>query len=301
MTQTSMAANSWNKVVNVSESKLWRQGRRALFPLAVFLFSLLWFSPVLWMLSTSFKPNAVAATYPIRWLPETPTLENYKTILFNPDRGVNIVRSFGVSTLVSSAMVAGVLAVSIPAAYAFARLKFKGRNILFWLLVLTLALPVQMFLIPVYLLLDEVGMLNTLWAVILPGIGPAFALFVLRQFMLAVPVELEEASRLDGCNMFQTFLYIVVPQIRPALVSVGLITFLNSWNDFMWPLIVIRNRDIYPLTLSLFEVRNAYHAIFGAGTIMASYVIATVPVIVLFLIAKGQLLRGISLTGTGVK
>lgn len=301
MTQTDLATKPWRAVPKVTESKLWRRTRKAIFPIAVSLFALVWFAPILWMLSTSFKSNAVAATYPITWLPENPTLENYEAILFNPDRGVNIVKSFGVSALVSSAMVTGVLATSTPAAYAFARLKFRGRNMLFWLLVLTLALPVQMFLIPVYLILDEVDLLDTLWAVILPGIGPAFALFVLRQFMLAVPVELEEASRLDGCNMFQTFWYVVVPQIRPALVSVGLITFLNSWNDFMWPLIVIRNRDIYPLTLSLFEVRIAYHAIFGAGTIMASYVIATVPVIVLFLLAKNQLLRGISLTGTGVK
>ncbi|NLE50329.1 MAG: carbohydrate ABC transporter permease [Chloroflexi bacterium] len=301
MTQTDLATKPLRAVPGVSTGKMGRRARKTIFPIAVFLFSLLWFAPILWMLSTSFKPNADAATYPVKWFPENPTLENYETILFNPDRGVNIVKSFGVSTLVSTAMVAGVLGTSTPAAYAFARLKFRGRNVLFWLLVLTLALPVQMFLIPVYLILDEVDLLNKLWAVILPGIGPAFALFVLRQFMLAVPVELEEASRLDGCNMFQTFLYIVVPQVRPALVSVGLITFLNSWNDFLWPLIVIRNRDIYPLTLSLFEVRIAYHAIFGAGTIMASYVIATVPVIVLFLLAKNQLLRGISLTGTGVK
>ena len=168
MTQTDLATKPLRAVPGASTGKMGRRARKTIFPIAVFLFSLLWFAPILWMLSTSFKPNADAATYPVKWFPENPTLENYETILFNPDRGVNIVKSFGVSTLVSTAMVAGVLGTSTPAAYAFARLKFRGRNVLFWLLVLTLALPVQMFLIPVYLILDEVDLLNKLWAVILP-------------------------------------------------------------------------------------------------------------------------------------
>mgnify|MGYP005843036519 CR=1 FL=1 len=121
----------------------------------------------------------------------------------------------------------------------------------------------------------------------------------LRQFMLAVPIETEEAARPDGCSHLQMLVHVVVPQIRPALVSVALITFLNTWNDFLWPLIVIYDRDIYPLTLALNEVRSAYHFTFEAGTVMASYVAAVVPVVVLFYFAKNYLIRGISLTGTG--
>lgn len=281
-------------------SNWWRRLRPLLFSLAVFLLALLWFAPVLWIISISFKPNSVAALYPVTWIPRPFTLENYETILLHPTRGVNIVRSFGISAFVCSAVVMGVLLLSTPAAYAFARLRFRGRNVLFWLIVSTLALPVQMFIVPVYVMLDRFDLVNTLSALIFPPMGPAFALFVLRQFMLAVPSETEDAARMDGCNRLQVLWYVVVPQIRPALVSVSLITFLNTWNDFLWPLIVIYDRDIYPLTLALNDVRSAYHFTFEAGTVMASFVVAVIPVVVLFYFAKNYLIRGISLSGTGL-
>ncbi len=280
-------------------SNLWKRSRPILFSVAVIAFAVLWFAPILWIISISFRPNSVAALYPVTWIPDPATLENYETILLHPSRGVNIVRSFGISAFVCTAVVLGVLLVSTPAAYAFARLKFRGRNVLFWLIVATLALPVQMFIVPVYVILDRFELVNKLAALILPPIGPAFALFVLRQFMLAVSTETEDAARLDGCNQLQVLVYVVVPQIRPALVSVALITFLNNWNDFLWPLIVIYDRDIYPLTLALNDVRSAYHFTFEAGTVMASFVVAVIPVVVLFYFAKNYLIRGISLTGTG--
>jgi multiple sugar transport system permease protein len=280
-------------------SNLWKRLRPMLFSVAVTAFATLWFAPIFWIISISFKPNSVAALYPVTWIPNPATLENYETILIHPSRGVNIVRSFGISAFVCTAVVIGVLLVSTPAAYAFARLKFRGRNTLFWLLVATLALPVQMFIVPVYVILDRIDLVNKLSALILPPIGPAFALFVLRQFMLAVSTETEDAARLDGCNSLQVLVYVVVPQIRPALVSVSLITFLTTWNDFLWPLIVIYDRDIYPLTLALNEVRSAYHFTFEAGTVMASFVVAVIPVVVLFYFAKNYLIKGISLSGTG--
>jgi multiple sugar transport system permease protein len=280
-------------------SNLWKRLRPILFSTIVSAVALLWFAPIFWIISISLKPNSVAALYPVTWIPNPVTLENYETILFHPGRGVNIVRSFGVSVFVCTAVVIGVLLVSAPAAYAFARLKFRGRNTLFWLIVATLALPVQMFIVPVYVILDRLDLVNKLPALILPPLGPAFALFVLRQFMLAVSTEMEDAARLDGCNSLQVLVHIVVPQIRPALVSVGLITFLTTWNDFLWPLIVIYNRDIYPLTLALNNVRSAYHFTFEAGTVMASFVVVVIPVIVLFFFAKNYLVKGISLSGTG--
>jgi multiple sugar transport system permease protein len=280
-------------------SNFWKKLRPILFSVVVIAFSLLWFSPIFWIISISFKPNAVAAYYPVTWIPNPATLENYETVLLNPGRGVDIVRSFGISAFICTCVVAGVLLVSTPAAYAFARLKFRGRNTLFWLLVATLALPVQMFIVPVYVIIDHLGMINNLSAVIFPLMGPAFALFILRQFMLAVSPETEDAARLDGCNSLQVLVYVVVPQIRPALVSVGLITFLNTWNDFLWPLIVLYNRDIFPLTLALNQVRIAYHPTFEAGTVMATYVVAIIPVVILFLFTKNYLIRGISISGTG--
>jgi multiple sugar transport system permease protein len=280
-------------------SNFWKRLRPILFSVVVIAFSLLWFAPIFWIISISFKPNAVAAYYPVTWIPHPATLENYRTVLLNPGRGVDIVRSFGISAFICTCVVTGVLLVSTPAAYAFARLKFRGRNTIFWLVVATLALPVQMFIVPVYVIIDHLHMINKLSAVILPPIGPAFALFVLRQFMLAVSTETEDAARLDGCNRLQVLVFVVVPQIRPALVSVGLITFLSSWNDFLWPLIVIYDRDIFPLTLALNQVRSAYHFTFEAGTVMATFVVALVPVVVLFFFAKNYLIKGISLSGTG--
>lgn len=282
----------------LSKRKFKKIAKVAALSLSTLSFSLLWYVPILWMFSTAFKPNAVASSYPVRWIPHPWTLENYIEVV-RVGRGVNIPRAFLNSVIVASSVALGVLLTATPAAYAFARLRFKGRDILFWTIVSTLALPVQMFYVPVYLIVDRMGLLDTFWALILPPISPALGVFLLRQFMLSVPTELEDAARIDGCSRFRILLTIVVPLVRPALVSLGLITFLSSWNNLMWPLLVIKTPDKMTLPLALARFQTTYHFIFEAGTIMAGVTFAIVPVILLFMLLHKWIIQGISLSGLG--
>ena len=158
----------------------------------------IWFFPILWMFFSSLQPNSELLVYPPKIIPRKVTLENFKTILFS-GRGVNVGRSFLISVFLASIVTICVLVTATPAAYAFARLEFKGRDILFWLIVATLILPVQMFIVPVYLLLDRLRLLNTFWRL---SCRPSACLwvFLLRQFMLTIPDELEDAAKIDGCS-----------------------------------------------------------------------------------------------------
>jgi multiple sugar transport system permease protein len=255
-----------------------------------------WFFPILWMFFSSLQPNSELLIYPPRIIPRVVTLENFRTILFS-GRGVNVGRSFLISVFLSSMVTAGVLVTATPAAYAFARLHFKGRDVLFWLIVATLILPVQMFIVPVYLLLDRLHLLNTFWAIILPPIGPAFGVFLLRQFMLTIPDELEDAAKIDGCSPLRFLVQIVAPLMRPPLVSLAILTFLGIWNDLLWPMLVIYDSKIMPLQPALARIRGEYHGTFEAGTIMAGAFIAAIPVLVIFVFANRYIVKAISTSG----
>ncbi len=248
------------------------------------------------MFFSSLQPNSELLVYPPKIIPRKVTLENFKTILFS-GRGVNVGRSFLISVFLASIVTIGVLVTATPAAYAFARLEFKGRDILFWLIVATLILPVQMFIVPVYLLLDRLRLLNTFWAIILPPIGPAFGVFLLRQFMLTIPDELEDAAKIDGCSPLRFLVQVVVPLMRPALVSLAILTFLGVWNDLLWPMLVITDSKLMPLQPALARIRGEYHGTFEAGTIMAGAFIAAIPVLIIFAFASRYIVRAISTSG----
>lgn len=256
----------------------------------------IWFFPILWMFFSSLQPNSELLVYPPKIIPRKVTLENFKTILFS-GRGVNVGRSFLISVFLASIVTIGVLVTATPAAYAFARLEFKGRDILFWLIVATLILPVQMFIVPVYLLLDRLRLLNTFWAIILPPIGPAFGVFLLRQFMLTIPDELEDAAKIDGCSPLRFLVQVAVPLMRPALVSLAILTFLGVWNDLLWPMLVITDSKLMPLQPALARIRGEYHGTFEAGTIMAGAFIAAIPVLIIFAFASRYIVRAISTSG----
>ncbi len=256
----------------------------------------IWFFPILWMFLSSLQPNSELLIYPPRIVPRVLTLENFKTILFS-GRGVKVGRSFFISVFLSSMVTIGVLVTATPAAYAFARLNFRGRDLLFWLIVATLVLPVQMFIVPVYLLLDRLRLLNTYWAIILPPIGPAFGVFLLRQFMLTIPDELEDAAKMDGCSPLRFLIQIVVPLMRPALVSLAILTFLGVWNDLLWPMLVIYDTKIMPLQPALARIRGEYHGTFEAGTIMAGAFVAAIPVLFIFSFASNYIVKAISTSG----
>ena len=184
---------------------------------------------------------------------------------------------------------------NILAAYAFARMEFPGRQFFFALLLSTMMVPPAVLLIPNFLVVRELGLVDTLWGVILPGFAGAFGIFLLRQYFMNIPAELEHAARIDGCGSWGILWNVVLPLSKPVLITLGLFTFMGSWNMFEWPLVVLSNQDYYPLTVGLSFFRSETGA--DWPRIFAASVMGAAPLIVLFLIAQRYLVGGISLSG----
>lgn len=272
---------------------------KVVYSILVLTLATLWYVPIFWLISTSLKPSVVATQYPPQWIPESWTLENYVAVA-GPVRGLNVLNAFGRSLVAAVAQSVGVLVVATPAAYALARLRFRGRGVIFWSYVATLAFPPALFLVPNYLIVQWLGMMDTLWAVILPGLGSAFGVFLLRQFMLGIPRELEDAAWVDGCSRGRFLVSIVLPLVKPALVTLGLITFLNSWNNLLWPLLVLNDPAKMTLPVVLARLMGAYDTfIRDIGVIMAGAMIAIGPALILFILFRRLLIQGISLGSLG--
>ena len=184
---------------------------------------------------------------------------------------------------------------NVLAAYAFARMEFAGRNFLFTLLLATMMVPPAVLLIPNFLVVRELGLVDTLWGVLLPSFAGAFGIFLLRQFFLNIPSELEQAARIDGCGSWGILWNVVFPLSKPVLITLGLFTFMGAWNMFEWPLVVLSNQDYYPLTVGLSFFRSENGA--DWPRIFAASVMGAVPLILLFLVAQRYLVGGISLSG----
>jgi multiple sugar transport system permease protein len=245
------------------------------------------------MLSTSFKPKSQWFSQTIDWIPRTFTLDNYNTLLNNPT--TPIVRWFINSTLVATLATALVLTIDSLAAYAYARMEFPGRRILYGLLLTTLFIPGIMFLIPNFLTVYRLGLLNNYGGVIAPGLAGVFGIFFLRQFFESVPKELEESAEIDGATKFQTFYKIVLPLSKPALATLGILTFLGSWNDFLWPLLILRDRALQTLPPGLRTLQGAYTSEYGL--MMAGAVIVAVPVLIIYIFLQRYIVESVASTG----
>ena len=249
--------------------------------------------PLLWMLSTSLKPKSEWFLPQIYWIPRTFTWENYTKILTNP--ALPIGRWFLNSVLVSSISTILILTIDSLAAYAYARKECKGRRVIFANLLATLFLPGMMFLIPNFLTINSLGLLNNYAGVILPGLAGVFGVFFMRQFFESLPRELEEAAYIDGATQLQTFLLIALPLAKPALATLGIITFLASWNDFLWPLLVLKQSDLLTLPPGLRTLQGAYTSEYGQ--MMAGAVITSIPVLVLYLLLQRYIVESVQTTG----
>ena len=267
--------------------------QRALIYLVLGVVALLVILPLLWMLSTSLKPKAQWFTREIHWLPITFTLDNYRALFSNAN--TPIVRWFFNSLFVASATTLLVLVVDATAAYAYARLEFRGRRALYALLLATLFLPGVMFLIPNFLTVFRLGLLNNYLGVILPGLAGVFGVFFLRQFFESIPKTLEEAAEIDGASTFQIFTRIVLPLSKPALATLGILTFLGSWNDFLWPLLILRDRALQTLPPGLRTLQGAYTSEYGL--MMAGAVVVAVPVLILYLFLQRYIVESVASTG----
>ncbi|HAA82496.1 MAG: Binding-protein-dependent transport systems inner membrane component [Thermotoga sp. 47_83] len=273
---------------------------RVIISVALWLFAALWYAPIFWMFSTSLKESTTATSeYPPKWIPDNPTLDNYKRI-FAPASGISVSKGIINSLIVSILGTLAGLVVAVPAAYALSRLKFKGKKAVFWSYVAVLAFPGIIFLIPHYFIIYRLGLMDTLAALILPGLGGTFGVFLLRQYMLGIPRELEDAAWIDGCSKLRFLVTIVVPYIKPAMIVLGLMSFLGYWNSFLWPLLVLSSPEKFTLPIALVRFNAGWGDPYrGIGTLMAGAFISVAPVLVIFIVFRKYLMQGIYLGSVG--
>lgn len=249
--------------------------------------------PLLWMLSTSLKPQSQWFSTQIEWIPKTWTLANYQKLFSTTQTPV--LKWFMNSVIVATITTALVLAIDSLAAYAYARMDFPGRKFLFGLMLLTLFLPGMMFLVPNFLTIANLNLLNNWLGVILPGLSGVFGVFFMRQFFEGIPLELEEAAAIDGANRFQIFYKVVLPLAKPALATLGILTFLGSWNDFLWPLLVLRKADLQTLPPGLRTLQGSYNAEYGL--MLAGAVVVAVPVLLIYIALQRYIVQSVAATG----
>lgn len=249
--------------------------------------------PLIWMLSTSFKLKSQLFTKEIYWIPKEVTLENYTKILDNPSTPIGLW--FRNSLFVAVVTTSAKLVIDSLAGYAYARLKFPGRDKIFNLLLVTLFLPGVMFLVPNFVTVSKLGMLNNFNGVIFPALASVFGVFFMRQFFNSIPKELEEAAEIDGANRLQIFIKIALPLAKPALATLAVIEFLASWNDFLWPLLVLKDRAVQTLQPGLRTLQGAYTSEYGL--MMAGAVIVAVPVLLLYIFLQRFIVQSVATTG----
>ena len=260
--------------------------------------AVLWLLPVLWVVVTSLKPTPDIIRVPPEWIPWPITAEHYGEVLFSTSRTARIGRAFLNSAIISVGSVALVLVTSAMAAYPLARMRFPGRNAIFAMLVGSLMVPNVVTLIPQYILVQQLGWLSTFQGLIVPeaGMTLAFGVFLLRQFFLSIPTELEDAARIDGANAWQIFIRIILPLSHPAIAALSIFAFRSAWNDFLWPLIAVNKPDMFPLPVALALLRGAYSSE-SYGPIMAGAALSAVPLFIVFLIANRRIVEGMQLSG----
>lgn len=273
---------------------LGHSGRRKRYVLAhILIYSLaaLTVAPFVWMLLTSFKPLSEIFQVPPTWWPEEFTFQNY----IDAFTAAPFARFYGNSLFVAMAVTVGQLVTCSLAAYAFARLKFRGREVLFYIFLGTMMVPAHVTMIPGFMLLHWFGWIDTYAALIVPGLASAFGTFLLRQFFMTIPVELEEAAFIDGCSRMGVLWRIIIPLSKPALATLAIFTFMAVFNDFIWALIVLNTEEMYTVQLGLAIFRDRYSTEWG--NLMAGSVVATLPILIVFFFAQKYFIKGITLSG----
>jgi multiple sugar transport system permease protein len=243
--------------------------------------------PLFWMTSVSFMSPGEASAFPPPLLPKRPTLDNYRALFLQIDLGRNFVNSL----FVASAATALSLTFNVAAGYAFARLDFKGREAAFRILLAALVIPAQVAMIPLFLLLKGMGLVNTWIGVLVPFFATIFGIFLVRQYALSIPTEMIEAARMEGASEVRIFRSVVLPALTPILVTLGLFTFLGAWNDFFWPLIILADSDKYTLPIAIAALSREH--VQDVELMMAGAVVTVTPVLVLFLALQRFYIQGL--------
>ncbi len=257
------------------------------------IFSVVWIVPILWVISTSFKTENEAVSGGLNLIPREFTLASYRYLLQDEQHNIfmyvwNSFRAAGLHTILY-------LVVASMAAYAYGILRFKGRDKMFWLLVSTMMIPVVMNLVPLYAIMIRFEWLNSLQALVVPGLGGIFGIFLLRQFNLGIPDDIIDSAKIDGANHFQIYWKLVLPLTKPALVVVALFAFMANWNEYLWPLIVLNDATYRTLPVGLALMQGTYNVYYSR--LMAATVVSMIPVLFLFMGAQRFFIKGITMTG----
>ena len=254
-------------------------------------FALVWLVPLAWALDTALKPNA--ETTKTTWLIDNPTFDAFTRTL----RETDMLSWYGASFIISSLTALGTVIAASMAAFAISRLRFRYKNLVFWVILAGIMIPGQVLIVPWFREFDALRLLNTYWAVILPQIPAAIGVFIFKQFFDGLPRDLEEAARMDGASFFRVYRRIVMPLARPAVAAVAIFTFVTTWNDLLWPLLVLSNPDLMTVPVGLATVQGAF-GIRYADT-MASAILGAIPLVAVFLLFQRNIVQGIA--GSGLK
>ena len=246
--------------------------------------------PFIWMISSSFKPESEVLQIPPSLIPENPTLENYVNLFESMNFGVYLR-----NTLIIVLFSFVGLFFNAMAGYGFAKYEFKGREKIFYIVLATMMIPAQVTMIPVYLILNEMGLTNTMTGIVLPGLAAAFSIFLFRQFMTTIPTDLIEAARLDGAGEFYIFFRLIVPIAKPIFAVQGILTFIGAWNSFLWPLIIANDESLYTLSVGLSLLQGQYANNFGLQ--MAGAAFMDVPIIIIFSFFQKYIVEGFTMSG----
>lgn len=269
--------------------------------LFVMLFGVLTVIPFVWTISSSFKPEREIFAYPPQFLPRQITTDNYDIVLGRHERirpQVSLLNAYKNSIIVTIPGVLGPLVTAILAAYAFARIQFPARDFLFLLYLVTMIVPVQVLIVPQFMLANAMGIYNTHWALIIPYLSVAYAVFLLRQSFLSIPQDLIDAARIDGASHLGVIRHVIVPSSGATIAALALLLFVWRWNDFTHPLVMLNRRELYTIPLALSAlIQDRENA--QTGGLLAGTILAIVPLFIVFVIANRQFVR--SIVHTGVK
>jgi multiple sugar transport system permease protein len=243
--------------------------------------------PLFWMLSASFRSSGEATSLPPHLVPHAPTLAQYRELFVR----LNLGRAFFSSAAIAVIVTIGSVLTSSMAGYAFAKLRFGGRQRLFGLLLIAVVIPPQVGMLPLFLLMKKLHLVNTYWGAIIPSLATVFGIFLIRQFMLSVPQDLLEAARIDGASEWRIYWSVVMPLARPILATLATFMFMSLWNDFMWPLIILSDQSHYTLPVALANLSGEH--VQDVELMMAGSVVTVLPVLLLFIVLQRQYISGI--------
>jgi multiple sugar transport system permease protein len=277
---------------DAKKSRSRKIGSGAAFALLIVL-AIIWVMPILWALDTSLKPEGETTAIPISWLASHFTLAAYITTLATTSMGRWYFNSALTSVIISAATVI----LASMAAFAFSRIPFRGRGILFWVILAGIMVPGQILIVPLFSMMESVHLVDTYWGVILPQVASPIAVFIFKQYFDGIPHELEEAALMDGASLWRIYWQIWMPLARPAIAAVAIFAFVFSWNNFLWPFIVITGNDMMTLPVGLSTVQTSFGVHYAQ--IMATALLGGIPVLIVFLFFQRQIVQGIA--GTGLK